>query len=235
MSFLENWLIPLLENQGLVIVFVTMVAESACILIPSEIVMPYGGFLAAQGHAPLWAVIVVATVANMVGSLIAYYVGRYGGRALFVKYGRYVGARTHHLEQAERWFEKRGDLTVMFARVMPGIRTFISLPAGMVKMPVSKFMLYSLVGITPWVGALVGLGYGAGKAVGDDPWGHLQAQFHRYNEVFFIVLAVAVVAATAWGVRRWRRNRRAKDLEGLKGGVGASPVDESSSARPEDL
>ncbi len=126
--------------------------------------MPYGGFLAAQGHAPLWAVIVVATVANMVGSLIAYYVGRYRGKGLFVKYGRYVGARTHHLEQAERWFEKRGDLTVMFARAMPGIRTFISLPAGMVKMPVSKFMLYSLVGIVPWVGALVGLGYGAGKA-----------------------------------------------------------------------
>ena len=84
-ELLPDWLIPLLENHGLLIVFVTMVAESACIPIPSEIVVPYGGFLAAQGHTQLWAVIVVATLANLVGSSIAYGVGRYGGRALFVQ------------------------------------------------------------------------------------------------------------------------------------------------------
>jgi len=209
MGFFEDWLIPLLENHGLLIVFLTMVAESACILIPSEIVMPYGGFLAAQGHTRLWMVIVVAASANLVGSLIAYYVGRYAGRALFLRYGRYVGVRVHHLEKAERWFERRGDLAVLFTRVMPGIRTFISLPAGMVRMPVAKFVVYSLIGIVPWVGALVGLGYGAGKAVGEDPWGRLQDQFHRYNEVFFIVLAVAVAALIIWGLWHWRRKRLA--------------------------
>jgi membrane protein DedA with SNARE-associated domain len=208
MTFFENWLKPLLENYGLLIVFVTMVAESACILIPSEIVIPYGGFLAAQGHTHLWMVIAVATAANLVGSIIAYVVGRYGGRALFLKYGRFVGARAHHLEKAERWFERRGEVTVLFTRVMPGIRTFISLPAGMVKMSVGKFLVYSFMGIVPWVTALACLGYGAGKAAGEDPWGRLQEQFGRYNEIFYIVLAVVVVALATWGVVHWRRGRR---------------------------
>jgi membrane protein DedA with SNARE-associated domain len=207
MDFFENWLKPLLEDYGLLIVFVTMVAESACILIPSEIVIPYGGFLAAQGHTHLWMVIAVATAANLVGSTIAYVVGRYGGRALFLKYGRYVGARAHHLEKAERWFERRGEVTVFFTRVMPGIRTFISLPAGMVKMSMGKFLIYSVLGIVPWVTALAWLGYGAGKAAGEDPWGGLQEQFARYNKIFYVLLAVVVAALVAWGVVRWRRGR----------------------------
>jgi membrane protein DedA with SNARE-associated domain len=210
MSFFENWLKPLLENYGLLIVFLTMVAESACILIPSEIVIPYGGFLAAQGHTHLWMVVAVAAVANLVGSLIAYAVGRYGGRALFLRYGRYVGAKEHHLEKAERWFERRGELTVFFTRMMPGVRTFISLPAGIVRMPVGKFVLYSFLGVVPWVAALAALGYGAGKAAGEDPWGRLREQFSRYNEIFYIVLAVAVVAFVAWQVWRWRRGRALK-------------------------
>jgi membrane protein DedA with SNARE-associated domain len=207
MGFFQDWLIPLLENHGLLIVFLTMIAESACILIPSEIVVPYGGFLAAQGHTHLWMVIAVATAANVVGSAIAYAVGRYGGRTLFLKYGRYVGVRPHHLDKADRWFERRGELTVFFTRVMPGIRTFISLPAGIAKMHVGKFLLYSFLGIVPWMTALACLGYAAGKAAGEDPWGRLQEQFARYNEVFYIVLGVVVVALVTWGVVRWRRRR----------------------------
>ena len=109
--------------------------------------------------------IVVATAANVVGSGIAYAVGRYGGRALFLKYGRYVGC-AHHLDKAERWFERRGELTVFFTRMMPGVRTFISLPAGIAKMPVGKFFFYSLLGSMPWNAALAYLGYAAGKAAG---------------------------------------------------------------------
>ncbi|MBN1321675.1 MAG: DedA family protein [Thermoleophilia bacterium] len=211
MGFFEDWLIPLLQDHGLLIVFVTMVAESACILIPSEIVIPYGGFLAAQGHTELWLVIVVATVANLVGSMIAYAVGRYGGRAFFLKYGRYVGVRVHHLEKAERWFDHRGELTVLFTRVMPGIRTFISLPAGIFRMSVPKFLVYSLVGIVPWVSGLAALGYVAGRAAGEDPWGRLQDQFHRYNVIFYVVLAIFVLAVVAWGLRRWRRKQALKN------------------------
>jgi membrane protein DedA with SNARE-associated domain len=207
MSFFQDWLIPLLEDHGLLIVFLTMVAESACVPIPSEIVVPYGGFLAAQGHTRLWAVILVATAANMVGSAIAYGVGRYGGRALFLKYGRYVLVRPHHLEKADHWFERRGELTVFFTRMMPGVRTFISLPAGIAKMPVVKFFVYSLLGSIPWNTALAYLGYGAGRAAGEDPWGKLQEQFSRYNHIFYIVLGSVVAALIAWAVVRWRRRR----------------------------
>jgi membrane protein DedA with SNARE-associated domain len=226
MSFFQDWLIPLLRDHGLLIVFLTMVAESACIPIPSEIVVPYGGFLAAQGHTQLWAVIVVATLANVVGCGIAYGVGRSGGRALFLKYGRYVLVRPHHLEKADRWFERRGDLTVFFTRMMPGVRTFISLPAGIARMPVGKFFLYSLLGSVPWNAALAYLGYAAGKAAGGEEasWDRLQEQFSRYNEVFYVVLAVAVAALVTWGVVRWRRRR------GRTGGTVGSGTMETESA-----
>ncbi len=216
MSSLANWLIDLLENYGLWVVLVTMIAESACIPIPSEIVVPYGGFLAAQGHTHLWMVIVVATVANLVGACIAYAVGLYGGRALFVRYGRYVGVRAHHLEKADRWFERRGDITVFFTRMMPGVRTFISLPAGIAKMPVVKFLIYTTIGSIPWNAALAYLGYGAGKAAGgkDASWQNLQEQFSRYNEIFYIVLAVVVLALIGWGVWRWRKSRARKVAAG---------------------
>jgi membrane protein DedA with SNARE-associated domain len=207
MSFFQNWLIPLLENHGLLIVFLTMMAESACILIPSEIVVPYGGFLAAQGHTHLWAVIVVACVANLVGSSIAYVVGRYGGRALFLKYGRYVLVSPHHLDKAEGWFDRRGEVTVFFTRMMPGIRTFISLPAGIARMNVGKFLLYSLLGSIPWNVGLAYLGYGAGRAAGDNAWENLQQQFSRYNEIFYVVLAVFVIAVISYGVWHWRRRK----------------------------
>lgn len=206
-SFFQDWLIPLLENYGLLIVFLTMTAESACIPIPSEIVVPYGGFLAAQGHTELWMVIVVATAANLVGSMIAYAVGRYGGRALFLRYGRYVLVRPHHLEKAERWFDRHGEATVFFTRMMPGVRTFISLPAGIARMPVGKFLLYSAFGSVIWNAGLAWLGYAAGKAVGEDAWATLQEQFSRYNHIFYIVVGVVVVALIAWGVWRWRNHR----------------------------
>ncbi len=208
-EFFESWLLPLLRDYGLLIVFLTMVAESACIPIPSEIVVPFGGLLAAtEGSPQLWAVIIVATAANMVGSAIAYAVGRYGGRPLFLKYGRYVRINEHHLQKADDWFERRGELTVFFTRMMPVVRTFISLPAGIAKMPVVKFFAYSLLGSIPWNAALAGIGYGAGKAFGGDKaWENMQNWFGRFNHIFYIVLAVAVVAIVGWGWWRWRRRR----------------------------
>jgi membrane protein DedA with SNARE-associated domain len=143
----------------------------------------------------------------LVGASIAYVVGRYGGRALFLKYGRYVFVSAHHLDKADRWFERRGEVTVFFTRMMPGVRTFISLPAGIAKMPVGRFLLYSLLGSVPWNAALAYLGYAAGKAAGEDPWGSLQEQFSRYNHICYIVLGVVVVALIAWGVWRWRRRK----------------------------
>jgi membrane protein DedA with SNARE-associated domain len=202
-------LINALTSYGLLIVFVTMVAESACIPIPSEVVVPYGGFLAAEGHTHLWMVIVVACVANLVGSSIAYTVGRYGGRALFVRYGKYVGISAHHIDRADHWFVRYGPATVFFTRMMPGVRTFISLPAGIAKMPVVKFLLYSLAGSVIWNTALAYLGYGFYKALGPDGWNKLQDAFSRYNKIWYVVLAAVVVAILAFAVWRWRRHKNA--------------------------
>jgi membrane protein DedA with SNARE-associated domain len=215
MSFFQDWLIPLLEDYGLLIVFLTMAAESACIPIPSEIVVPYGGVLAAQGNTHMWMVIVVATVANLVGSAIAYAVGRYGGRALFLKYGRYVLVSPHHLDKADVWFEQHGQLTVFFTRMMPGVRTFISLPAGIAKMPVAKFFIYSAAGSVIWNAALAYLGFGFRRALGEDGWDRLQEVFHEYNYYFYIVLGVVVVGLVAWGFwhRQRRRNRRHSGIQ----------------------
>lgn len=202
-SFFNDWLIPLLEDYGLLAIFITMTLESTCIPIPSEIVVPYGGLLAAQGHVQLWQVVVVATAANVVGSTIAYAAGRYGGRALFLKYGRYVLIRPHHLDAADRWFERRGQITVFLTRMMPGIRTFISVPAGISRMHFGKFLVYSLLGAIPWNAALAYLGWVFGAN-----WDKLQGYFERYNTVFYVVLAASVVLATLlW---RMRRNRKAR-------------------------
>ena len=210
-------LINALTHYGLLIVFVTMVAESACIPIPSEVVVPYGGFLAAEGHTHLWMVIVVAVLANLVGSSIAYAVGRYGGRALFMRYGKYVGISAHHMDKADQWFVRYGPATVFFTRMMPGVRTFISLPAGIAKMPVVKFLLYSAVGSAIWNTALAYLGYGFYKALGADGWNKLQDTFHRYNRIWYVVLAVVVVAIIAFVVWSWRRHRsRAASQESSK-------------------
>ena len=206
MGSLTNWVIHALDNYGLLIVFLTMMAESTCIPIPSEVVVPYGGVLAAQGHVQLWAVIVVATLANLVGCSIAYIVGRYGGRALFVRYGRYVGVSHRHLEQADEWFDRRGEVTVFFTRMMPGVRTFISLPAGIMKMNVGKFLLYSFLGSIPWNAGLAYLGYVFGAN-----WDHLQGQFSRYNTIFYAVFALAVIALVGCGVWRWRKRRAARE------------------------
>jgi membrane protein DedA with SNARE-associated domain len=203
-SFFNDWLIPLLEHYGLLAIFIAMTAESACIPIPSEIVVPYGGLLAAQGHVQLWQVVAVATAANILGSTIAYAAGRYGGRALFLKYGRYVLIRPHHLDVADRWFERRGQITVFLTRMMPGVRTFISVPAGIGRMPLGKFLLFSLLGAIPWNVALAYLGWVFGAN-----WETLQGYFDRYNTVFYILLAAAVVLAIVlWRVRRGRKGRR---------------------------
>jgi membrane protein DedA with SNARE-associated domain len=202
MAGFEEWIKTVLADYGLLAIFVTMALESACIPIPSEIVVPFGGFMAAQGEFPLWAVVVVATLANLVGSGIAYALGRYGGRAFFLRYGRYVFVSAHHLDKAEEWFDRRGEITVFLTRMMPGVRTFISVPAGIARMDLGKFFLYSFLGALPWNLALALLGYAFGEN-----WDRLQALFGEFNRVFYVLLALFFVAVGAWW---WRKSRRAR-------------------------
>lgn len=205
MSGLDAFLQTLINDFGLVAIFILSTVESTCIPIPSEIVVPFGGFLAARGHFPLWSVVLVATVANLTGSLIAYAVGLYGGRAFVLRYGRYVLISEHHLEAAERWFARRGEVTVFATRMMPGVRTFISVPAGVARMDLKRFLIYSFLGALPWNLALAALGYAFGEN-----WERLQATFSDYNLLMWALLAAALAAVGVWWWVRRGRTARAR-------------------------
>ena len=200
-----TWLIHLLQSHGLLIVFLAMTAENACLPVPSEIVVPYGGVLAAQGHTTLWAVILVSTVAALLGTSIVYAVGRYGGRPLAFRYGHVLRIKPSHVERAERWFQNRGELMVLFTRVLPVVRTFISLPAGFARMPWRRFLFYTALGSLVWNTALAYLGWAFGAN-----WGTLQADFGLYTAYLAIGMGVVIVGLIGWGVWRWRRRVRAR-------------------------
>jgi len=152
-------------SYGLLAVFVLMVFESCGFPFPSEVVMPTGGLLAATGHIQggIVAVILAGAVANLVGSLIAYGLAARFGEPLLLGPGRYVGIRRHHLEMADGWFRKWGLPAVLIGRVLPVIRTYISFPAGLAKIDLTKFSLLTFVGALPWCAALALVGYVLGR------------------------------------------------------------------------
>ena len=164
-----QWATHLIGDWGLPAVFFLMLLESACIPVPSEAIMPFAGFAVSEGPMTLIGITVAGVAGNLVGSWIAYWVGLYGGRPFIDKYGKYVLLRHHHVELAERWFARYGPLAVFFSRVLPIVRTFISLPAGVARMPFWKFTLYTVLGMHP-VGVLPGLArHAARRALGGHP------------------------------------------------------------------
>jgi membrane protein DedA with SNARE-associated domain len=206
-----QWATALIGDWGLPAVFFLMLLESACIPVPSEAIMPFAGFAVSEGDMTLLGITVAGVAGNVVGSWIAYWVGLYGGRPFIDKWGKFVLLRHHHVELAERWFEKYGPIAVFFSRVLPIVRTFISLPAGIAKMPFLKFLAYSAVGSVIWNAALAYLGYGFRKALGDDGWDRLQEVFHEYNLYFYIALAVFALAVVGWGYWRWRKRKNLRE------------------------
>src|SRR3954471_21838053 len=160
---LVNFAVNVIDALGLPGVFALMVAESACIPIPSEATMLFAGFNVSNGEYSLLAVTAVGATANLVGSWIAYALGYYGRVDLLEKHGGKLHIKKSHLEWADRWFERHGDATVFFSRMLPIIRTFISLPAGVARMPFLRFSLFTLAGCIPWVFMLALIGREAGK------------------------------------------------------------------------
>ena len=175
-------------DLGLVGVFVLMLLESACIPIPSEATMLFAGFNVSEGEYSLIAVTLVGSVANLVGSWLAYAVGYYGRVDILEKHGRKLHIRPSHLHAADRWFERHGDATVFFTRMMPIIRTFISLPAGVARMPFWRFTVLTFLGCLPWVFALTFIG----QQVGEN-WEKWKDSLHYvdYAVAAMIVLGVA--------------------------------------------
>jgi membrane protein DedA with SNARE-associated domain len=173
------------DAMGLPGVFALMVAESACIPIPSEATMLFAGFNVSKGEYSLVAATAVGAVANLVGSWLAYWLGYVGRVDLLEKHGRKLHVKKSHLDWADRWFERHGDATVFFARMLPIIRTFISLPAGVARMPFWRFSLLTLAGCVPWVFMLTFIGKQAG-----DRWESWKNSLHYVD--YAVVAAIAV-------------------------------------------
>jgi membrane protein DedA with SNARE-associated domain len=188
------------HDLGLPGIFLLMVLESACIPIPSEATMLFAGFNVSAGDYPLWAPVIVATAANVVGSWIAYAVGYYGRIDLIEKHGGKVFIRKHHLDVADRWFARHGEATVFFARLLPVVRTFISLPAGVAKMPFWRFTAFTALGCLPWMLLLTIIGRKAG-----DNWESWKDSLHYVD---YAVVALIVVGIAYLVVRRARRGPR---------------------------
>lgn len=184
-------------SYGAIAVFLLMVLESACIPVPSEAIMVFGGFLAGQGRASIIAIIVAGVMGNVVGSWIAWWVGRTKGRDWALRW-HWLHITPARLDSADRWFDRYGSWAVLVSRCLPIIRTFISLPAGIARMPFWRFTILTLIGCIPWV---TGLAF-AGLAVGDN-WETLQRKLHWFD--YAVVLALVVGAAWLLWRRRLRR------------------------------
>jgi membrane protein DedA with SNARE-associated domain len=189
-------------SYGLLAVLLLMVLESACIPVPSEAIMLYGGFLVAIGNENLVLMIGAGVLGNVVGSWIAYSVGRYRGRDWALRL-RWLHITERRLDAADRWFERWGSWAVLVSRCLPVIRTFISLPAGVARMPFARFSLLTLLGCIPWV---TGLAL-AGRAVGEN-WEDLRTQLH-YVDYALILGALAGIAYLVLRQRRARARRAA--------------------------
>ena len=191
---------------GVAAVFVLMVAESACLPVPSELVMLFGGALSAgavAGARPGLVLVIAAGVAgNVAGSYLAWAAGRYGGQAALRRWGRYVWLSDDDIARAERWFDRHGAASVCIARMLPVVRSFISLPAGMAAMPPVRFGAYTTAGCIPFTAALGIAGYAVGTH-----WRTIADAFHGPTYVIAGVVIAALVAAFVIHARRRAASR----------------------------
>jgi membrane protein DedA with SNARE-associated domain len=197
---IKNWIVHVMPwgAEGYAVVFVLMLLESACIPIPSEVTMPLAGLLASQHHMSLAVAITVGVVGNLAGSLISYAAGRSGGRSVLIRYGRFIFVKPDDIERADAWFGRYGAPAVFFSRLLPVLRTFISLPAGVARMDVRKFTVLTVAGTIPWVIALAVAGYELGNH-----WSRVLT-YTRPLEYLGVLVIVAVVAHGLWRRTRTR-------------------------------
>jgi membrane protein DedA with SNARE-associated domain len=187
-------------DLGLWGIFLLMTPESACIPIPSEATMLFAGFNVSEGKYSLFAAVAVGSIANLVGSWIAYAIGYYGRLELLERH-KIFHVKPQHLAWADRWFERYGDWAVFFSRMLPIVRTFISLPAGVARMPFWRFSVLTLAGCVPWVLMLTLVGKSA-----RDNWDVWKDRLHYID----YAVAAIIVLAVLWFARRWWKARRAR-------------------------
>ncbi len=195
-ELMEEWVI----RYGYVAIFLLMLAESACIPFPSEVTMLVGGWYASDGDLNFWLVGAAGVFGNLVGSWIAYAVGRTTGRELLDRYGKYIFIRSHDIDRAEKWWARYGDTATFVSRLLPVIRTFISLPAGIARMPFWKFTVYTFLGVIPWTYALTYMG-----VLVEDNWERVL----DYFDVPTLVIGIGILALAGWWYLRRRRSAAA--------------------------
>jgi len=186
--------VDFISALGYMGIVVGMAIESANIPLPSEVIMPFGGYLVSVGKLQFVWVALAGTIGGTFGSIVSYFLGLWGGRPFLMRYGKYIGITPKHLLLAERWFERYGDSTVFFTRLMPFIRTFISLPAGISRMNFFYFVIYTFLGSLPWCFFLAYLGVKLGQH-----WQDLEYWFHRFDVV---ILAIIVIVAVYFWIKK---------------------------------
>ncbi|MEZ0536217.1 DedA family protein [Caldicellulosiruptoraceae bacterium PP1] len=177
-----------LSQFGHLGIFIGMTLESACIPIPSEVILPLGGYMVYKGIGSIFSMSLVATLGCYAGSVLAYVVGYYGGRPFILKYGKYFFISKHDFEKAEKFFNKRGEITIFLSRLLPVIRTFISLPAGIARMNFAKFSFYTIIGSFPWSLFFVYLG----KKLGDN-WKSIGEHLKAFDNIIIVAVLLAII------------------------------------------
>ena len=199
-SLLAAAIIDLITRGGYLGIVLLMGIESACIPLPSEVIMPFSGYLVFQGTLVLWLVVLAGAIGCVLGSLLAYAVGAWGGRRLVERYGKYVLVSRRDLDLADRWFREHGGIIVFVGRLLPVVRTFIAFPAGVARMPVWRFCVYTFLGSLIWCALLAWIGLKLGQH-----WDTLGGWFHRFDAVILAVLLLAL------GLYVWRHVRHLRE------------------------
>jgi len=194
---LTDFIISTISGSGYIGIFLLMIAESALIPIPSEVIMPFSGYLVSSGKFNVVYVIIAGSIGNLVGSLVAYYIGFRLGREFILRYGKYVLLRKSHLELTESYFKKYGNRSTFISRMLPAVRTYISLPAGVAKMNIRSFIIYTLIGSIIWNSALTYIGIQLGQE-----WKNIL----HYSDYFDVIVIIGAIVAIAIFLRS-RRNK----------------------------
>lgn len=200
---LSSIIIHLIQTTGYLGIFILMTLESALLPIPSEVTMPFGGFLAQQGHLNFWIVAFTGAIGNLAGSLLSYAIGYFLEETVILrlieKYGKFILLSKHEYDHAVHWFQKYGNPIAFFSRLLPAVRTFISLPAGLAEMNIWKFSLYTFLGSFIWSTFLTWIGFYLGSK-----WNSWEPYFRKFQIVIIVVFVLAVL---------WYINRKLKIIK----------------------
>ncbi len=205
-SVLSVYIVAVISKMGYGGIVLLMAIESACIPLPSEVIMPFSGYLVHTGRFQLFWVATFGALGCNLGSLIAYYIGYHGGRPLVERYGSYILLSRKELDWADHFFARYGNRTVFISRLLPVVRTFIALPAGIARMPQLRFHLYTFLGSWPWCLALAYIGMRLGEKWDSDP--RLKMWFHRFDAL----IALFLITGMVWFLwSHWRHRIRAAE------------------------